>query len=295
MFSAHRPDVTLKTRVSEPAQPEPEPGGRIGVGTWHTQAEYKDLRIEQNGNTLYQSEFAKGTGGWQLVSGEWQTGGGALRQTGGGNNLLAIAKGGSWTDYTMTLKARKIGGDEGFLILFNVKDAENMAHWNIGGWSNTRSTVEIKEGGANREIAKGPDLHIENNRWYDIKILVKGDRVECFLDGKSVQSAKLPPRGRQPGIFALGGRDDKSGQIILKAVNPGPDPLDTTIRINGSVKLRPTARVITLASAKPTDDNTLDEPNKVVPVESSFDGVGPEFKYFLMPYSLTIIRIDTAR
>ena len=295
MFSAHRPDVTLKTKVSEPDQPAPKPGGGIGVGTWNTQAEYKDIIIEQNGNSLYQSDFAKGADGWQRVSGEWKTRDGALQQTAGGNNLLAIANSGSWTDYTMTLKARKIGGDEGFLILFDVKDAENMAHWNIGGWGNTRSTVEVKEGGANREIAKGTDLRIENDRWYAIKLEVKGDRVECFLDGKPIQSAKLPPPVHPPGIFALGGRDDKSGQIIIKAVNPGPDPLETTIRIDGAVNLQSKARVITLASDKPTDDNTLDEPNKIVPVDSTFDGVAPEFKYILKPYSLTIFRIDSAK
>lgn len=295
MFSAHRPDVTLKTTVSEPDQPAPNPGGSIGLGTWNTQAEYRDLKVEQNGRTLYQSDFAKGTEGWELLGGEWTARDGALRQTGGGNNLLAIAQGRSWTDYTLTLKARKLGGEGGGLILFDVRDAENMAHWNIGGWNNTRSSVEIKEGGANKEIAKGPHLPIENNRWYDIKIEVKGDRVKCFLDGKPVQSATLPPPAHKPGIFALGGRDDKAGQIIIKAVNPGSAPLDTTIRIGGAVKLKSQARVITLAGDQPTNENTLDEPDQVIPVESTFDGVAPEFKYILKPYSLTIFRIDTAR
>ncbi|MCF7730387.1 MAG: DUF1080 domain-containing protein [Akkermansiaceae bacterium] len=295
MFSAHRPDVTLKTAVSEPDPPAPNPGGGIGVGTWNTQAEYKDIKVEHNGKTLYQGDFTNGAAGWQLVSGDWKARDGALRQTAAGTNLLAIAESRSWTDYTLTLKARKTGGDEGFLILFAVKDAENMAHWNIGGWNNTRSTVEVKEGGSNREVAKGRDLRIETNRWYDIKIQVKGDRVECFLDGKPAQSAKLPPPAHKPGIFALGGRDDKSGQIIIKAVNPGPAPLDTTIRIDGAVKLQSQAQVITLASDKPTDENTLDEPNKVIPVESMFDGIAPEFNYTLKPYSLTIFRIDTDR
>jgi alpha-L-arabinofuranosidase len=98
----------------------------------------------------------------------------------------------------------------------------------------------------------------------------------------------------KPGVYALGGRDEKSGQIIIKAVNPGSEPLDTTIRIEGAKKLKPKARVITLAGEKPTDENTLDKPNQVVPVESLFEGVGPEFRYTLKPYSLTILRIDPA-
>ena len=47
--------------------------------------------------------------------------------------------------------------------------------------------------------------------------------------------------------------------------------------------------------APPTDANTLDEPAKVVPVESSFDGAGPEFKYTVKPYSLTILRVEAGK
>ena len=71
-------------------------------------------------------------------------------------------------------------------------------------------------------------------------------------------------------------------------------PLDTTIRITGAAKLKPKARVITLAGDQPSDENTLEDPTKVVPVESTFDGVAPEFNYTLKPYSLTILRIDTS-
>jgi len=295
LFSAHRPDVTLATTVEESAQPAPKSGGSIGVGTWGTQAEYKDIKVEQNGRTLFQSDLGKGTAGWKLISGEWKATDGALRQSAAGENLLALTGDPAWTDYTLTLKARKLGGAEGFLILFHVKDAENMAHWNIGGWGNTRSSVELKESGANREIAAGPNVKIESNRWYDIKLEVKASKVTCSLDGKLIQTAKLQAPQRQAGLYALGGKDEKTGQIILKAVNPGPGPLATTIRIQGAPQLKPKARVITLGSDSPTDENTLDEPAKVVPVESTFEGVAPEFNYTLKPYSLTIFRIDAAR
>ena len=292
MFSSNKPDVTLATQVVEPSKPAPKSGGAIGVGTWNTQAEYKDIKVENKGRTLYQSDFAKGTAGWQLVSGEWKTLDGALRQSAGGDNLMAIAGDPAWTDYTLTLKARKLGGSEGFLILFNVRDPQNMAHWNIGGWGNSRFALETKDGGSNNEFGKGPATGIETNRWYDIKIEVQGGNVSCYLDGKPIQKAKLPSPRSKAGLFALGGKDNKSGQIIIKALNPGATPLDTTIRIEGSAKLNPKARVITLAGEKPTDENTLDDPNKVIPVESTFDGVAPEFHYQLKPYSLTIFRIS---
>ena len=293
MFSAHRPDVTLVTKVEEPAKSTPKTGGGIGVGAWNTQAEYKDITVTRANKQVYQSDFSKGAEGWKLVSGDWKTQDGALRQSGGGDNLLALAGDPSWTDYTLTLKARKLGGDEGFLILFHVRDAENLVQWNIGGWNNKRFVVEQKEGNANREISKGPERGIESKRWYDIKVEVQGDKASCYLDGKLIQTAKLTPPQQQAGLYALGGKDEKTGQIIIKALNPGASPMETLFKIDGASKLKPKARVITLAGEKPTDENTLDEPNKVVPVESTFDGVAPQFKYNLKPYSLTIFRIDT--
>ena len=160
---------------------------------------------------------------------------------------------------------------------------------------NTRSSVELKEGGSNREISAGPNIKVETSRWYDVKLEVKGDQVTCWLDSKLIQTAKLQTPQQPPGLYALGGKDEKTGQIILKALNPGANPLPTSIRIEGGVKLMPKARVITLAGDKPADENTLDEPTKVVPVESTFEGVAPEFNYTLKPYSLTIFRIDAAR
>ena len=295
MFSAHRPDVTLATEVEETGKPVPKSGGGVGVGTWNTQAEYKDLVVTQGDKTLYRSDFAKSTEGWKLISGDWKVQDGALRQTSQADNLLATTGDPAWTDYTFTLKARKLGGAEGFLVLFHVRDAQHMAHWNIGGWGNTRSAVEQKEGGANREVAKGPDGGIENNRWYDIKLEVQGSKISCYLDGKLLQTAKLPAPQQKPGLFALGGKDEKTGQIIIKAVNPGSSPLNTTFRIAGANQLEPKARVITLSGGKPTDENTLEEPAKIRPVESAFEGVAPEFNYSLQPYSLTIFRIGTAR
>ena len=123
---------------------------------------------------------------------------------------------------------------------------------------------------------------------------VQGSKAFCYLDGKLIQTAKLTPPQPQAGLYALGGKDKKSGQIILKAVNPGPLPLDTTVRIAGTAMLKPKARVITLAGDQPSDQNTLEDPTKVVPVESTFDGVAAEINYTLKPYLLTILRIDTS-
>ena len=46
----------------------------------------------------------------------------------------------NWNDYTLSLKARKTGGDEGFLIMFQVPNSESKSWLNLGGWDNTNFT-----------------------------------------------------------------------------------------------------------------------------------------------------------
>ena len=56
-------------------------GGGVGVGTWLTQAEFKDMKVTRDGKTLFAADPAQGTDGWQLVTvatGRSQDG--ALRQ-----------------------------------------------------------------------------------------------------------------------------------------------------------------------------------------------------------------------
>ena len=294
MFGENRPDVTLPTEVVEPGKETPKPEGAIGVGTWNTRAEYKDIQVEKNGQVLFASDFSKTAEGWKMAGGDWKVADGALQQSMEADNIHATAGDPGWSDYTLTLKARKLGGSEGFIVMFLAKNDQQYAWWNIGGWGNTRHALEQSiGGGSRRQVGESPAGSVETGRWYDVKVEVKGNRIACYLDGKLIQKGELEQK-TLPGVFALGGRMDKSGQIILKAVNPGSTPLAATFRVEGASKIKPRARVITLAG-NPNDENTLDDFNKVVPVESTFDGAAPEFQYTLKPCSLTILRLDAAK
>ena len=52
MFAENRGDVVLPVDVRSPSFEEGPRGGAIGVGTWATQAEFKDLKVTQAGKTL---------------------------------------------------------------------------------------------------------------------------------------------------------------------------------------------------------------------------------------------------
>ena len=73
--------------------------------------------------------------------GSWSVVDGAYRQS---DQAVALSFFGdeTWSDYTLTLKARKLRGPEGFLIAFGRKGQERN-WWNIGGWGNTEHAIEL--------------------------------------------------------------------------------------------------------------------------------------------------------
>lgn len=124
--------------------------------------------------------------GWTPTAGTWKAEGEVLAQTELRADCRAFAPQAEWTDYVYELKARKTGGNEGFLILFRVKDRQHFYWWNIGGWGNTQHAIETRP---QRVFDRKPG-QIETGRWYDIRIVVQGDSIKCYLDGTLIHDIK---------------------------------------------------------------------------------------------------------
>ena len=161
LFSEHRGDVTLPMTVEAGTVAEKAPTGCIGVGTWNTAAEFKDIKVTApDGKVLLDLRLQQkhrrleilGEGDWKVQ--DWRAA--ADRREGICPRASRETK--SWTDYTLELKARKISGREGFLILFHIDDDEDRVWWNIGGWNNTQHGVELGEtlDGKSRPHRDGP-------------------------------------------------------------------------------------------------------------------------------------------
>lgn len=87
-------------------------------------------------------------------------------------------------------------------------------------------------------------------------------------------------------------RDSRTGEIILKLVNPGPAPESLDIELNGVARLESSATAITLAG-NPADTNSLAHPKKVVPVTTTVHGIKPAFGYTLPPHSIVVLTLKT--
>ncbi len=90
----------------------------------------------------------------------------------------------TWTDYDFTLRARKLDGGEGFLILVRARDEKNFYWWNLGGWGNTAHQMEVEENDLRRPIGPHTPGKIEANRWYSLRVRVEGDHIQGWIDGE---------------------------------------------------------------------------------------------------------------
>jgi len=286
LFSRNRPDRVLPTTIIGQSRIQPQLGGRIGVGTWLTQAEFKDIVVTgADGRELFRSDFsAGGAAGWDTAGGAWTVVDGALRQTLEDPNLRATTGDDTWRDTTLTLKARKLAGAEGFLVFFGAGDGA-QGRWNLGGWGNTGHGLDLP----GTVLPRVPGA-IETGRWYDVRVELRGTTVKCYLDGRLVQEAT---RGSFDRIYASAGRDERAGDYVVTVVNPFGEPLRATVAFDGAALPAGEVRATILSGAHPGDENSLEAPHRVAPrVETArFDG-GFELTRTYPPYSATVLRVS---
>lgn len=295
MFSENRGDILLPVEcaVALPQVPQVAASrGGIGVGTWLTQSEFKDIKVTQAGKVLLETDFANGSSGWRMNgNGNWNTNGGVLGQSGNAEDCRATAGDADWTDYTLTLKARKTGGHEGFLILFHRRDDQDFAWWNIGGWGNTRSGFETIINGNKEPMGDSSSFTVETGRWYDLRVEVKGGTVQCFVDDKLVNEARESSHPDPDPIYATASRVNASGEVILKAVNTSDQEIDGAIQLRGVTSVAPEGKAIVLTSASPQDQNTIAEPDKVLPKEEAITNASSIFHRQFPAHSVTVLRL----
>lgn len=280
MFARNRPDETVETKV--PKLPEVksyfQPGG-VGIGTWITKAEFKDMSITENGKTnqLDPSEFKK-------ERGDWSQKGGVATQNSMDERCRMVYPMPKSNTYTFRTKARKISGNEGFLITVGHLDESRWVWLNLGGWRNTEHGIEWN--GAGRVTNNIPGK-IETGRWYDIEIDYSPDRIVCRLDGQKIFDEKAPS---SPTFFQTAGIDRKANELIIKVINGSGETINATLNLEGA-KSSGAAKIETLRHDDPMAENTLEKPTNVAPTRSKVSYTGGALKYEAKPYSLSIIRV----
>jgi len=257
----------LKGKVRKPLTPKQN---RVGLGTWNTRATFeadKDM---------------------EYVYGDWQKEGNTVRQKGHKEGTLCIEKNIINSDhYICKFRARKDEGAEGFIIIFNYVDDKNYCWLNFGGWTNTQHAIEqISTGG--KFLTDSKRGHIEAGRWYEITLQVNGDSVKAWLDKEMVFNTVLK-HDNTKGIFSSATIDDNTGELIVKVVNTSDEATTATLNLSHFAPV--SASVVRLVANDGMDENTLDAPTNIHPVEQLLSPMKDNVLLDVPAYSLNIVRI----
>lgn len=155
-----------------------------------------------------------------------------------------------WENYDFSVEARRISGMEGMALMFGVQDEHRFLNFLMAGWQNTRQWLErieyLKEPSKDNEPPRGNEKFtylvpnhyrsLQANRWYKLKVEVRGHRYRCFIDDQLVYSFEddKPARG------AVGLRTwaryrfrnlrvtDPDGNVLWSGVPKLPAPMDSS-------------------------------------------------------------------
>ncbi len=297
LFGRNRGDVVLPATLDVPqvAKPvEANPHGLTGVGSYGTRVEYTDIVVTaKDGTKLSSANLVEDAAKWRFPNGKWSAEGGVLRPVGNSPQTWALAGDPGWASYTVTLRARKLGGAEGFIVLWHSVDGDNYRWWNLGGWGNTVSRCEFSENGGREPYGPSVPFTVETGRWYDLRLEVDGHHACGFVDGKLVMEATDGQYQPLPAAFASASYLDASGEVIVKVVNTAATPLEARINLKGAKQVGP-GRLFVI-TGEPSDVNSLAEPTKVAPKEEPLADAAASFTRTFPGHSVTLLRFPAKR
>lgn len=287
LFAQNRPSYNVATNLVKPdKQVSFDFAGKIGLATYNTSATFKDVKITTNGQVTYQSNFSNN--GYDAKTGNWKVADGLLSQSEIAPFRVAMLPGVTSNNCVVELKARKDNGMEGFIILFGAKDDVNRYSVNIAGWNNAYTAFEKVEGGLSATISSTVLNRVDENQWYDVKIVLNFPTMECYINGQLVQTHTVLDYYKQ---YAQAGYDAVTKELVIKVINAESTPFTTKLNLENAKGLQSEGRVITLSGNAPTDENSFQTPDKIVPVESNVTNVTSTLNYEFKPYSFTILRL----
>ncbi len=273
----------------------------VGVTTWDTQATFKDIKVVTDNGTVecdcknlndfeirLPRDMPSPPPGFELPTSTWEISGEGLEQTSARRTLPAILKTPiQGRKYTITLKARKNAGSEGFIVAFNYVGHDSYCWLTFGSMSNSSHVIEQGVANGRLQISRA-EGKIETGHWYDVKIDVDGNNVTAYLDGQEVVSGTLQGIVL-PGIFSSASTADNGKEMIVKIVNTSA--MSETANLDLGTFKTDGGTLIQMKSASGEAENTLLNPTNVYPTTKriSLDASNPQF--VVEPYSLNIIRL----
>jgi alpha-N-arabinofuranosidase len=109
--------------------------------------------------------------------------------------------------------------------------------------------------------------------------------------GSEVPASTLT--GAQPRVFYSVTHDPAKGRVYLKLVNATSTEQPLNIQLEGAGNVDKDATVLSLTANTTQETNTLADPRRLVPVETSVHSAGTNFHHTLPPLSIQVLELKT--
>ncbi|WP_157827725.1 alpha-L-arabinofuranosidase C-terminal domain-containing protein [Niallia nealsonii] len=265
LFAENRGDIVIECKVETESRFSYFKGE---VSIRQKELSYiKDINISSNDQLLFKSEDLTETHALSRLEGD----------------LLKIGEP-SWKEYTITMNA--LLGEQGLKVrlLDSTKEwQQNYILWELD--ANGESRLVHINGWSRVKLTSNQMLKVNGDGSNELCARVANDHIYCYFDGELVHEYKM---ATIPYLTSAATLDEKNNELIVKLVNSSEFPLRTSIDIEGKDKLVGRQTIVT--SENPYDTNTMEEPNKVIPLETALHL--DSNMYDLPPYSVVILRIE---
>jgi alpha-L-arabinofuranosidase len=278
LFAQNRADANVAVTVDTP---EAYLGGVGCVGLASTSdSEFKDLVVTApDGKELYRSDFSKGMQGFECL-GKWETRDGVLHPSNPHPSRVVAGNRREWTNYSVSVQARRLKGDGGFGLCFQMPGLHYNSVWNVDGKSARFSVGSFS--------SPPVPIALENGKWQALKLEITGPTVRGFISDKLIQEVKPRPA---LALQAVAGTIDSTGEVVVKVVNLSDEPLPTDLNIQGAKYLQPKGKAIILSGKdKDTENDFIDRTAAGIKV-SEVNGLGSSFSYTFSPNAVTVLRL----
>lgn len=139
---------------------------------------------------------------WTVIAGDWKVEKGAYNETAGANYARTLYGDMNWKDYTVEvdltlLKTAGANPCAGLLVRVGEKGENGYRFWirtdgpraQLSKWVDTTNYTHVAE----------PALDIKVGEKYRLKIIIEGQRYQCFVNDKSVADYEDKAKFRESG------------------------------------------------------------------------------------------------
>ncbi len=198
-----------------------------------------------------------------------------------------------WTEYSLSLKAKRLNGSKGFFIHFGEKNQENRLRWEVGGWQNQDSMVFAFVDGRNSCLTQSL-FTVETGREYHLELVVSGRKISTYIDGKLINQTedKLPVI--EP-LYYSASVEGSTGDIIVKAVNVQEQPVQVKLVLEGLPQKALYGKVFQMAGYPTEAQNSFEEPERVSSTEKDICVSADGFQYEFPGQSFIVFRFHEAK